>query len=252
MYWSFGISVSIIINRIFKCANLIHIYSKIGQFWCKFVQYTSNVTLYSSCFLLVLMSVDRYIAISKPYAANSYRRQTNTIIVVLILWTVTLLANIIHIFVWIDYVYEYQVVQIRSVCILKYNIVKLKSQVQSELDDANLKTRIYYLALFIAAYILPLTAMFILYILIIQKLSENKGKQVSKSKRKVTCMVVAVVSCFIICWTPLQIMLFLQHVIGLPFSQTEIIILVISNALGYFNSCLNPIIYGFSNNDFKK
>jgi hypothetical protein len=201
--------------------------------------------------LLVLMSLDRYLAIAKPYSSISYRNQKNTIILVIILWLVILSANTYHAFLWTTHQYEFGNNN-RSVCILKYIIRKNLSKNKSEIDDVELKLRLYYLTFFIFSYLLPVVSLLILYGLIIYKLSENKGQQVGKSKRRVTCMVIAVVSCFIICWTPLQIMFVMQHVFVKRLQKHDVVILVISNGLGYLNSCLNPIIYGFSNNEFKK
>ena len=83
------------------------------------------------------------------------------------------------------------------------------------------------------------------------KLKKAKGQAVSKNKRRVTFMVISVVSSFILCWGPLQVMLCLQQVFDKRFNETGIIILVVSNSIAYLNTCLNPIIYGFANQDFR-
>ena len=84
------------------------------------------------------------------------------------------------------------------------------------------------------------------------KLKKAKGQAVSKNKRRVTFMVIAVVSSFVLCWGPLQIMLFMQHVLKFDLNEIGIIILVTSNCVAYLNTCINPIIYGFANQDFRK
>ena len=223
----------------------------IGDFWCKIVHYTSNVTACTSIMLLVLMSIDRYIAIARPYSSLSYRNEKNTIFVVLILWFITSTSSIYHAFLWENHQYQFASSK-RSVCVLKFYIIKHSSDNKSLINNVEMKIRLHYLASFIILYLLPLISIFIIYGLIIYKLSENKGKQVGKSKRRVTCMVIAVISCFIVCWTPMQIMLLLQHVFVKQFQKHEIVILIFSNGLSYLNSCINPIIYGFSNNEFKK
>jgi hypothetical protein len=47
-------------------------------------------------------------------------------------------------------------------------------------------------------------------------------------------------------------MLFLQHVMKFEFNETGIIILVISNCIAYLNTCINPVIYGFANQEFRQ
>lgn len=203
--------------------------------------------------LLVFMSIDRYLAIAKPHSAVTFRNQKNTMIVIFILWFITATSNIYHAFLWKNHQYKSPFDNsIRSVCVLKYYAVKYSSVNQTLIDNVELKIRLHYLGSFIFLYLLPLVSIFIIYGLIIYKLSLNKGKQVCKSKRRVTCMVIAVISCFIICWTPMQIMLLVQHVFVKKLHENEIVVLILSSGLSYLNSCLNPIIYGFSNNEFKK
>lgn len=228
-----------------------------GDIWCRIVQYTSNVTAYVSILLLVSMSVDRYLAIVQSFKANIYRTPRNAINTVAILWIVILLLNVPHLFLWTNYKYSLSATENRTVCILKYNIIVSQADYYNStnemhvVEDAELKIRIYYTIFFVFAYLLPFITLFILYGLIMLKLKDAKGQQVSKGKRRVTLMVIAVVSSFVLCWGPLQVMLFLQHVIKINFTETHIIILVVSNSIGYLNSCLNPIIYGFSNKDFR-
>jgi len=101
------------------------------------------------------------------------------------------------------------------------------------------------------AYVVPFISIVILYTLLMLKLKKAKGKQVSKGKRRITFMIVAVISSFALCWAPIQIMLFLQHILKVQFGETEITLLVLSNCIGYMNTCINPIIYGFANRDFR-
>ncbi len=74
----------------------------------------------------------------------------------------------------------------------------------------------------------------------------------NKGKKRMTLIIIAVISSFAFCWAPIQIMFFLQHILKMEFGETEIFILVISNCIGYLNACVNPIIYGFANQDFRK
>jgi allatostatin receptor len=228
-----------------------------GDFWCKIVQYTSNATVYVSVYLLVLMSVDRYLAIAYPMTSKLYRTQRNAVICVLVLSALILVANIPHLFLFLNYSYTYDSIE-HNRCILEYNVIRVKASQNPSpanmdlLNHVEYKIRVYHLCFFLFAYALPLMLLFIIYCLILFKLGQNKGKGVGKTKNKVTLMVITVVSCFVICWTPLQIMMCLQHVFGIEFDSIQIIILIVTNSIAYLNSCMNPIIYGFSNAEFKK
>ena len=190
------------------------------------------------------MSIDRYLAISKPHSGVTFRNQKNTMIVMLILWFITTTTNIPNAFLWEKHEYVFNDDSMRSSCVLKYyaRIQKLQSNGISNntmiVSNFESKIRFHYLTSFIFLYLLPLVSIFIIYGLIIHKLSQNKGKQVCKTKRRVTCMVIAVISCFIVCWTPIQIMLLIQHVFNKQLKVYEIVILILSNGLSYLNSCI--------------
>jgi hypothetical protein len=104
----------------------------------------------------------------------------------------------------------------------------------------------YFFALF--GLIVPLIVIGILYGLIINVLRKNaKGKQVAKGKKRVTKMVSAVISSFVICWTPMQIYLLYTH-----HNQVTILFAIVAQSLVYISSCVNPILYAFLSEPFRK
>nr|QVK45655.1 G protein-coupled receptor [Proales similis] len=221
-----------------------------GDVICKVVQYTSNVTAYVIILSLVLMSLDRYLAI-RDLVGSSIRNQRNTILAIAVLWISVLILNLPHLFLWREHSYEIGNSH-RTVCILEYNIIiSNTSASESALTRAEYSLRAYYSIFFLAGYVIPFVLIAVIYSLIMLKLRRAHGQQVSKSKRKVTFMVIVVVSSFVLCWGPLQVMLFLQHVMNMQLQETGIIVLVISNCIAYLNTCINPIIYGFANQDFR-
>jgi hypothetical protein len=107
----------------------------------------------------------------------------------------------------------------------------------------------YFFALF--GLIVPLIVIGILYGLIINILRKNaKGKQVAKGKKRVTKMVSAVISSFVICWTPMQV--YLVYLLYKHHSQVPILIAIVSQSLVYISSCVNPILYAFLSEPFRK
>lgn len=96
--------------------------------------------------------------------------------------------------------------------------------------------------------IVPLIIIAILYGLIIRVLRENsKGKQVAKGKKRVTKMVSAVISSFIICWTPMQIYLLYTH-----HGELTYLFAIMAQSLAYISSCVNPILYAFLSEPFRQ
>ncbi len=104
----------------------------------------------------------------------------------------------------------------------------------------------YFFALF--GLIVPLIVIVILYGLIINVLRKNsKGKQVAKGKKRVTKMVSAVISSFVICWSPMQIYLLYTH-----HNQVTFLFAIVAQSLVYISACVNPILYAFLSEPFRK
>lgn len=59
-----------------------------GEVWCKIVQYLIVVTAYASVYTLVLMSVDRFLAVVHPIYSMNCRTQVNALIAIAVLWVV--------------------------------------------------------------------------------------------------------------------------------------------------------------------
>lgn len=71
-----------------------------------------------------------------------------------------------------------------------------------------------------------------------------------RSERKVTRLVVVMVLVFLICWLPFFVtnMVNLIHII--PETNTTIYFIIV--ILTYLNSCVNPFLYGFLSENFKR
>lgn len=67
-----------------------------------------------------------------------------------------------------------------------------------------------------------------------------------------TRMIVAVVLAFAICWLPIHIILVLKSLDA--YHQTTMLVAfqIISHVLAYTNSCINPILYCFLSENFRK
>ncbi|BET01552.1 receptor [Nesidiocoris tenuis] len=57
----------------FTAADYIFTFWPFGDLWCRTVQYLIVVTAYASVFTLVLMSLDRFLAVVHPIASMSVR-----------------------------------------------------------------------------------------------------------------------------------------------------------------------------------
>ncbi|GIY05861.1 substance-P receptor [Caerostris darwini] len=120
----------------------------------------------------------------------------------------------------------------------------------------------YYIVVSIALYFIPIIIMITAYSLILWKLwiSEVPGERHAaninvqyRARKKVIKMVLVVLIAFIICWTPIQVQIFLAVINSdkQRDSWTQEY-QWISNYLAFANSFINPIIYGGFNKTFRE
>ncbi|KAK9394692.1 delta-type opioid receptor [Crotalus adamanteus] len=79
------------------------------------------------------------------------------------------------------------------------------------------------------------------------------SKEKDRNLRRITRMVLIVVAAFIICWTPIQIFVIVWTLVGIdkknPYVMASLHFCI---ALGYTNSSLNPVLYAFLDENFKR
>lgn len=198
------------------------------------------------------MSYDRYVAVNS-FTVSVTRNKKFIKRASVILWVVVVILNIPQLFLYHQHEYTMFESKTRTVCISKFGAVFMDPNYSLEIREQNMfYHKMYCLLFFVFGYVLPFLAIIIIYSMIMNILCKAKGQQVNKNKSRITFMVVVVVASFVLCWTPLHIMLFLQHVINIDFTATHYYLLFLSNCIAYSNMCINPIIYGFANANFRE
>ncbi|KAM7296467.1 hypothetical protein ISCGN_021625 [Ixodes scapularis] len=217
-------------------------YWPFGDVWCRIVQYLVIVCASASIYTLVLMSFDRFLAVVHPITSMAIRTDRNAFLAIFMTWIVILLACIPALFahgmVFVDDNY--------SSCMF--------------LTDVGYSLAAFQICFFMASFVIPLTLIFILYVLMLKRLwfGVTPGGRISResvrSKKRVTRLVVVVVMVFAVCWCPVQVVLVLKSVdlYGLPMNPTRIVIQIASQILAYTNSCVNPFLYAFLSDNFRK
>ncbi|CAK9301051.1 unnamed protein product [Gordionus sp. m RMFG-2023] len=84
------------------------------------------------------------------------------------------------------------------------------------------------------------------------KLKDKKISQTLKSKRKVTRMVTIVVFIFALSWLPNNIIFLIIHFGSYPETIVFVALQISAQCLAYMNSCMNPILYAFLSDNFRK
>ncbi|UJR23221.1 hypothetical protein I4U23_026240 [Adineta vaga] len=202
---------------------------------CKLANTLMYLSAYVSIYILVLMSVDRFLGVVFAVKSTKYRIERNAHLAVIFVWLIGIIFASPNMFYY-DVLLVDTTADVR-VCLFRAD--------KPFLNTARRVTA-YFFALF--GLIVPLIIIVILYGLIINVLRKNaKGQQVAKGKKRVTKMVSAVISSFIICWTPMQIYLIHTH-----HNKVTILFAIVAQSLVYISACVNPILYAFLSEPFRK
>ena len=121
----------------------------------------------------------------------------------------------------------------------------------------------YVIYMFIVIYATPVIIISVCYATMLHKLytqvvpggalsgeaQERQGRQ----RRKITYMVLTVVIVFTVCWFPFHLVNLWQRVgQSYPVSKAGKNLKIFARVLAYSNSCLNPFVYAFMGENFRK
>ncbi|KAM7376015.1 hypothetical protein PAMP_005767 [Pampus punctatissimus] len=215
-----------------------------GDALCKLVNSIIIINFYTSIYTLVMISVDRYLALVKTIKARWLRRKLYAKVICLILWILGFLLSIptiVH--RKVKFFEEYNTIS----CILDYS------------HGSYWK---------LAHQILMNTVGFILPVLVIVFGNTNTIKTLAQRRKiesfhdtnntKPTVLVYTVTLLFLLCWSPFQVFTFLDtlcdiHVLDEKlWSHTLDVGSQVSVYLAFLNSTLNPLLYVFSGQYFKR
>ncbi|KAJ8250468.1 hypothetical protein COCON_G00223900 [Conger conger] len=213
-----------------------------GDVLCKMVISIDYYNMFTSIFTLTTMSVDRYIAVCHPIKALDFRTPRN--------------AKIVNVCNWIlSSAIALPVMFMASTAEDKYS---------PGFTDCTLLfphpswywENLLKICVFIFAFIMPVLIITVCYGLMILRLKSVRMLSGSKEKdrnlRRITRMVLVVVAVFIVCWTPIHIFVIIKALVEIPKSLLQTITWHFCIALGYTNSCLNPVLYAFLDENFKR
>ncbi|XP_012225176.1 allatostatin-A receptor-like isoform X2 [Linepithema humile] len=222
----------------FTATDFVLPYWPFGNVWCKIVQYLIIVTAYASVYTLVLMSLDRYLAVVHPIASMSWRTEHHAILAICVAWVLILALSTPALVIHGE--------EIEDVTLTK-NLTACRIIAQYDWTT-------FQVSFFLTSYVLPLVLICIFYMCMLVRLW--RGTRVSaesrRGRKRVTRLVFVVVGVFAACWCPLQVILVIKSLDIYPLTTATIMVQIASHILAYMNSCVNPFLYAFLSDNFRK
>ncbi|XP_061897433.1 B2 bradykinin receptor-like [Entelurus aequoreus] len=214
-----------------------------GEALCKVVNAGIKMNAYCSIYFLVLVSMDRYVALVHPMSHGRMRRPKYAKLGCLLVWGLGLLLSASTlIFRAVKYFPEFEV----RACISDY-----PSQMVELVCDGMLIT---------FSFIIPISIITFCTITIIRALKKQSfaRSNAQKSEQKATTLVLVVLVTFLICWVPLHLFTALdvlhkaKILVGCALERVLAICDQIFAYLAFLNSVVNPILYVIVGKNFRK
>ncbi|KAM6194946.1 LOW QUALITY PROTEIN: galanin receptor type 1-like [Sarcoramphus papa] len=211
-----------------------------GAFFWKWVHYLAMATMLVSIFTLVAMSVDRYIAVVHAKRSPCIRSKCNAALGMGVIWLLSLLIAI----------------PVAQHALMSGHQQAPKSSFCWEhWANGSTAKQMYKITILLVGYLLPLVLITCCYAKVLYHLHmkvKNISKKSERSKKKTAQTVLLVVAVFLLSWLPHHIITMWAEFGQFPLNNISFTFCIISHCLAYGNSCINPIIYAFLSENFRK
>lgn len=203
---------------------------------CKMISWVYLVGFFGGIFFIVLMSIDRYLAIVHAVFSLKARTVTYGVVTSVATWSVAIIASLPNLLFSTSYSERNH-----TSCRIKFASNATRWKVLSSLE------------INVLGLVLPMAVMLFCYSKIIRTLQQCKNEK----KNKAIKMIMAVVVLFLGFWTPYNVVLFLESLVELEILQDCALerhldyALQATETLAFVHCCLNPIIYFFLGEKFR-
>ncbi|XP_043999378.1 B2 bradykinin receptor-like [Gambusia affinis] len=207
-----------------------------GLAMCKMVNVSILMNAYCSIYFMVLISIDRYLALVHPLSQEKMRRPKFAKICCVVVWILGLILSVPK-FINRKLVPDRN----RTAC----------SEADPEINES---------MILVLGFLIPISIIFFCTVNILRALRNRfmEGVNAKKNDHKANTLVLAVLLAFLICWVPFHLRniptwlnkagmltdcssMNIQHFCGQIFTY-----------LAFFNSVLNPILYVIVGRNFRK
>ncbi|XP_037659501.1 neuropeptides B/W receptor type 1 [Choloepus didactylus] len=212
-----------------------------GELMCKLMVAIDQYNTFSSLYFLTVMSADRYLVVlataeSRQLACRTYGAARAVSLAVWGFATLVVLPFVV--FARLDDE------QGRRQCVLVFpqpEVVWWRA------------SRLYTLVL---GFAIPVSAICGLYTSLLCRLRairlDSQAKALDRAKKRVTVLVAAILAVCLLCWTPYHLSTVVALTTDLPQTPLVVALSYFITSLSYANSCLNPFLYAFLDENFRR
>lgn len=209
-----------------------------GPLACTVVKSLFHLVMLCSVFQLALISVDRWLMVSRPVWCQNHRRPSQGALGCVLVWCLALLGSIPQ-FV---YTKEIEAGESKRECVVHVPTL--------------LSAWIITAYRFLVGFLLPFLVIAVCHWAVYRKAAAGGSGQLSRSRprsSKTLRVIAAVILSFFLCWLPLHLMDTVSLVVPRhsPHSPKVYLAHALALCLAYFNSCLNPLLYVCLGRGFK-
>ncbi|KAJ0065873.1 hypothetical protein NL108_000110 [Boleophthalmus pectinirostris] len=205
---------------------------------CKVITAVYQLGLYSGTLFVTFMSVDRYLAIVHAVAAMKARSLHYGIIISIIIWIISLAMAIPQVIF----------------ASVEEDDTSVKCGPRYPNESVNFWKKFRNFSENIVNLFVCLPIMLFCYVKILMVLSKARNS----NRYKAVKLILIIVCMFVVCWVPYNIIVFLQtlqiyEILNSCLNTQKInTAIVVSQILALLHCCVNPIIYAFVGEKFRK
>ncbi|XP_033837054.2 C-C chemokine receptor type 8 [Periophthalmus magnuspinnatus] len=214
---------------------------RFGDIMCKLVLGVYHIVLYCGIFFICLMSIDRYLAIVHAVYAMRARTRSFGMIAAGVIWIAGFCAS----FPDVIFLQQQFVTNTTMMCFPFYP--------KQDQDEKHFWRVFSFFKMNVLGLFVPLLILGFCYSQILWRLMSSRT-----SKKQAIRLVLIVVAVFFCCWVPYNVVVFLKALelldinVKCASSQAIALALPITEAMSYSHSCLNPILYVFVGEKFRR
>ncbi|XP_075948591.1 leukotriene B4 receptor 1 [Anarhichas minor] len=200
-----------------------------GSAACKLVHYLSSVNMYVSIYLICLMSMDRWLAVTKPFLSQRMRTKRSLLVLLLVVWVLAFLLSLPMPF----YRSNLRKPNNLTYC-MPYHWDSVSHQVFQYLFET------------IMGCLVPFSLINTCYSSVVCRLQSAKFQRRAQGSR----LILLIICAFTVFWLPYHIVNIIE-VVGLLQGSKAVIAAAHKarpnvTAFAYFSSSVNPILYVFA------